>query len=371
MGPTWRMRSEGKTRMLTMPHRRMTPRRWIPLTAILATLAFGTPAIGSEPLRVCATVPELGSLATTIGGAEITITVFTRPTEDPHFTPARPSLIKAASRCALLLVNGLALEVGWLPVLLQGSRNAAIQPGRPGYLDVSAAVTPLLVPRTPFTRAMGDVHPAGNPHYLTDPLNGLLVAATIRDALVALRPNARTEIDSRLKKLRNEVHVALVGPELAAKYGSDVTKLARLHEQNALLSYLEAQGERALLAGWLGALTPYAGTAYVDDHRMWPYFARRFGLVHAGSLEPFNGVPPTTRHLQSTIEMMRARGVRLLLTANYYDPRHARFVAEKTGATIARMANQTGTVADASDYLSTCDYNVRQVVQALEGASAP
>ncbi len=357
--------------MMTMSNRWMSSLRGISLAATLGILTSATPALGSEPLRVCATIPELGSLAATIGGTEVTTTVFTRPTEDPHFTPARPSVVKAASQCALLLVNGLALEVGWLPVLLQGSRNAAIQPGRPGYVDVSVAITPLLVPQTPTNRAMGDVHPGGNPHYLTDPLNGLRVATTIRDALVTLRPDARAGFDGRLTTLRDAIHTALVGSELAAKYGSDVPKLARLHEQKKLVSFLETQRERELLGGWLGALTPYPGATYVDDHRMWPYFARRFGLVHAGSLEPLNGIPPTTRHLQAIIEMMRTRNIRLLLTAAYYDPRHARFVAEKTGATILRMANQPGAVAGTSDYLETCDYNVRQVVQALAGLSEP
>lgn len=351
-----------------MSHRPVTMTPSILVAAMLAMLVSATAARAADSLLVCATVPELGSLVTMVGGAEVTTTVFTKPTEDPHFTPARPSLIKAASQCALLLVNGLDLELGWLPLLLQGSRNAAIQPGQTGYLDASVGITPLLVPNTPVDRAMGDVHPFGNPHYLTDPLNGLRSARRIRDTLVALRPTARPGFDARLAALEDAIHTALVGAELATKYGKDVAKLARLHEQHALLDFLESQGERALLGGWLGALAPHFGAHYVDDHRMWPYFAHRFGLVYAGSLEPLGGIPPTTRHLQAMIEMMQATNVRLLLTATYYDPRHARFVAAKTGATVLRMANQTGAVPAAADYVAMCDYNVRQVVEALAPA---
>ena len=338
--------------------------------AVLACLALLRPAHAAVPVPVCATVPDLGSLARAVGGDDVTVTVFTKAGEDPHFTPARPSFVKATSVCRLLLLAGLDLEVGWLPVLLRQSRNAAVQPGQPGYLDASTAIAPLDVPAGPVDRSMGDVHPLGNPHYLLDPLNGLRVARVVRDRLAVLRPGAAAALDARLADLEGRVHAALVGPQLAARYGRDVAKLARLHERNELAAFLAAQGETDLLGGWLAAVAPYHGTRYVDDHAIWPYFARRFGLRNAGHLEPLSGIPPTTKHLREIVTMMRAERVPLVLASAYYDPRHAAFVAESTGAAVLRMANQTGARPGTDDYLAMTDYNVRQVVDALAAAAA-
>jgi ABC-type Zn uptake system ZnuABC Zn-binding protein ZnuA len=338
----------------------------ITLAWLLATLLTGTrTARADAPLAVCATVPDLGSLVQTVGGDQVTVTVFTKPTEDPHFTPARPSAVKATSECQLLVLQGLDLEIGWLPVLLKGSRNGGIQPGQRGYLDASSAITPLEVPSGTVDRSMGDVHPFGNPHYLLDPMNGVRVARLIRDRLADLRPSARLQLEERYTAFERRLFEALVGPQLAGKYGVEVEKLARLHEGNRLAAFLESQGERDLLGGWLGDMAPHFGTAYVDDHRIWPYFARRFGLRHAGSLEPLSGIPPTTRHVQEIVAKMKAEHVRFVLASAYYDARHATFVAENSGATVLRMANLAGARPGTDDYLAMCAYNVGQVVAAL------
>jgi ABC-type Zn uptake system ZnuABC Zn-binding protein ZnuA len=359
------------TRSISMKNR--TPRtQAVAVAAFTALTLTVLPArAAATTLAVCATIPELGSLARTVGGDHVAVTVFTKPTEDPHFTPARPSFVKAASECDLLLLAGLDLEIGWLPVLLKGSRNGRIQPGQPGYLDASTAIVPMLVPQTTVDRSMGDVHPFGNPHYLADPLNGLAVARLIAATLGAFRPDERPEFEARVDALADRIRTALVGRRLATKYGAEVEKLAQLHVQNALVPYLEAQGERDLLGGWLGALAPAFGTRYVDDHRMWPYFGARFGLVYADSLEPLAGIPPTTRHLQDVIARMRAEGIPLVLAAAYYDPRHAQFVAEATGATVLRMANQAGARPGTDDYVAMIDDNVRQVVTALAARTGP
>src|SRR5574337_1385956 len=150
---------------------------------------------GAEPIQVCATVPDLGSLAREVGGNQISVTVLAKGTEDAHFIEAKPSFIKALSQCDLYIQVGLDLEIGWAPVLLQNARNAAILPGGRGYLDASRVITPLEVPTGPVDRSMGDIHPLGNPHYLSDPVNGLKVARLIRDTLVALRPEGKPYFD--------------------------------------------------------------------------------------------------------------------------------------------------------------------------------
>jgi ABC-type Zn uptake system ZnuABC Zn-binding protein ZnuA len=327
-------------------------------------LALGAPA-PAAPLQVCATVPELGVLTREAGGDEVSVVVFAKGTEDPHFVEARPSFVKDLSRADLLVVVGLDFEIGYLPVLLQNARNARVLPGAPGYLDASQAIELLDRPTAPVDRSMGDVHPYGNPHYLLDPLNGLRVARLIAGRLGELRPEKREYFQARTTDLARRLGTALVGEPLARKY--DPEKLAALAEYGKLDDFLRQQGDEAALDGWLGAMRPYRGAKVVDDHNLWPYFARRFGIVVIGHMEPKPGITPTTKHLSELIDRMRAEQARALLAAAYYDPRHARFLATEAGVPIAAMANQAGARPGTDDYLALIDYNVHQVAGALAG----
>lgn len=135
----------------------------LPALAVLACL-LASVSLAAEPLRVCATVPELGSLAEEVGGAEVSVTVFTKGTEDAHFTVPKPSFVKALNACHAYVQIGLELEIGWAPALLQGARNPGILSGAPGFIDASEAISALGVPSGQIDRSMGDVHPGGNPH---------------------------------------------------------------------------------------------------------------------------------------------------------------------------------------------------------------
>jgi ABC-type Zn uptake system ZnuABC Zn-binding protein ZnuA len=336
------------------------------LGASLGLLAGNALAQGdARPLRVAATVPDLGSLVREIGGDQIAVTVFAKGTEDPHFVEAKPSFIKTLSEVDLFVVMGMEFELGWAPLLQQNARNANVSPGARGFLDASTVITPLEVPSGPVDRSMGDVHPAGNPHYLLDPINGLRVARLIRDKLIELRPERQKFFDERYADFRRRLGVALVGEALAKKY--DVEKLALLSGAGKLADFLKSQGEESLLGGWFGLMMPYQGAKAVGDHNMWPYFARRFGISVVGFLEPKPGLPPTTKHLNELIESMRAQGVKVILANPYFDPRFAQFVAERTGAQVVSMAHMVGARAGTNDYISMVDYDVRQLAGALRG----
>ena len=144
------------------------PYRLLASTVMLISFVLATPLVSAQdaarPIQVCATVPELGSLAREVGGDRVSITVFAKGTEDPHFVEAKPSFIKALSQCDLYIQVGMDLEIGWAPVLLQNARNGAVLPGAPGFLDASKGISPLEIPTGPVDRSMGDVHPQGNPH---------------------------------------------------------------------------------------------------------------------------------------------------------------------------------------------------------------
>jgi ABC-type Zn uptake system ZnuABC Zn-binding protein ZnuA len=325
-------------------------------------------AQSAAPLRVVATIPDLGSLVRTIGGDQVDVFVLAKGQQDAHFVEAKPSFIKQLSQADIYVQNGLDLEAGYAPLLLQNARNANVLPGGRGYVDAARAITPLDVPAAPVDRSMGDVHPLGNPHYLLDPLNGLKVAALLRDVFSDLRPDHKTGFDRRYADFKQHLDAALVGEVLTQKY--DAAKLALLYQHGKLVDFLVAQGDAAQLGGWLAMLAPYRGAKAVDDHNMWPYFAQRFGLDIAGHLEPKPGVPPTTGHLQDLIARMRAEHIRLILAAPFYDPRHARFVAGATGAAVVSLSHLVGGRASADDYRAMIDYNVRAVAAALRELGA-
>jgi len=318
---------------------------------------------GGGVLQVCATVPDLGWLVREIGGEQVSVTVFTKGPEDPHFLEAKPSFIKALNQADLFIEVGMELETGWVPSLLKNARNGKVLPGAVGYLSASSIITPLNVPVGTVDRSMGDIHPTGNPHYLLDPLNGLKVARLVRDKLTELRPQKAQLFNDRCSTFQQKTGVALVGEKLAQKY--DFEKLALLFQHGKLEAFLKEQHEEGLLGGWLGSMLPYYGAKAIGDHNMWPYFSSRFGLSVVGFLEPKPGISPTTRHLTELVAMMQKAGVKLILVSPYFDPRPAEFVSEKTGARMVRMAHQTGALEGTADYLGMVDYNVRQVVNGL------
>ncbi|MCM2356713.1 MAG: metal ABC transporter substrate-binding protein [Geobacteraceae bacterium] len=334
------------------------------LLSVAAPAAHAAEQAG--PLRVCATLPDLGSLAREVGGDQVTVTVFAKGLENPHFVEAKPSFVKALSRADLFVQGGLELEAAWAPVLLQNARNGRVLPGNPGYLDASTVIAPLEVPTGTIDRSMGDVHPEGNPHYLLDPMNGLKVARLIRDRLTELRPANRSYFHERYETFRRKTTGAMVGEKLAAKY--ELEKLALLYEQGRLGAFLKERKDDALLGGWLGKMLPYYGTSVVADHNMWPYFARRFGISVKGFLEPKPGVSPTTSHLGSLVAGMRSEGIRIVIATPYFDAKALKFVADKGGARIVNLAHQAGARQGADDYLGVVDYNVRALAAALAGA---
>ncbi len=329
------------------------------LTALAAAILLASPAGAADPLRVVTTIPDLGSLAASIGGEDVEVTTLVKGPQDPHFLEPRPSFIRAMHDADLFVMVGMDLEVGWVPPLLASARNPAIVPGGRGHLDASRAIVPLEVPQGPVTRAMGDVHAYGNPHYLTDPVNGVRVAAALRDRLSELRPEASASFAERYRRFTSEIATRLVGPGAA---GRDPEQLLRAVEDGRLEALLGGTPT----GGWLGALRAASGRDAVEDHKLWEYFARRFGLRPIATLEPLPGIAPTTRHLAEVVDEMKRDRVDLILSSVYFDPRHASWVAERTGARIVPLAHQVGAREGAVDYLSTVDYNVRALGEALQ-----
>jgi ABC-type Zn uptake system ZnuABC Zn-binding protein ZnuA len=324
------------------------------------------------PLVVCATIPDLADLASEIGGEHVTASSFAGGPQDPHFLEARPSFLRDLSKADLFCQVGLELEVGWAPVLLRNARNPEILAGGRGHFDASTVVA---VQRSagPVDRSQGDVHPLGNPHFLLDPLNGWRVARALRDRFSELRPRAKDSFDRRYGDFLGRLARRLLGETLALEYEDETEKLLDLLERGGadrFLEFLESQGQRESLGGWLRELETLRAMVVVADHNLWPYFARRFGFKVAGYLEPKPGLAPTTRHLSELIRRMRAGSIRVILAAPYFNPRHAEFVAKHTDAVIVELAHQSGARSGTDTYLDTIDYNVRQLVTAARKVRA-
>jgi ABC-type Zn uptake system ZnuABC Zn-binding protein ZnuA len=278
-------------------------------------------------LNLVATTEDLASLAREIGGDKVTVDAIARGYQDPHFVEAKPSFILKFSRADLLIVVGRELEIGWLPSLLTNSRNSRIQVGTPGYLDPSANVKILDIPTTQITRAMGDVHPSGNPHYWLDPGNGRIIAGAIRDRL--------TQLDRA-----NQAYYA-------QRYEDFDRRLAAAERR------------------WDAAMAPFKGTKVVTYHRSWPNFMDRFGLEVIGYVEPKPGVPPSPSHTIELISEMKRQQVKVILIEPYFDARTPKQIGSQTGAQVLTLAPSVGGLPGTDDYLKLFDFNVNLLVKTL------
>ncbi len=300
----------------------MKSRRSIFLLPLLALLA----APAEAKLNVVATTPDLGALARAIGGDQIELTTLAKPTEDPHFVDAKPSFIVKLNHADVLLEGGAELEAGWLTPLLEGARNPKLAAGQPGRIAAAEGVVLLEVP-TALDRSQGDIHAAGNPHYLTDPLNAKIVAAHLARALTELDAKSADVFQANLKKFDNELD--------------------------------------ARLAGWQKLAAPYAGRPLVTYHNYWIYLGRRFGWPMELFLEPKPGIPPTPAHLAEVISKMKAGHLRLVTVQPYQNRKTAETVASRTGAVVLDWPSFPGGKGT-EGYLEWMDYLVQSTVRGFE-----
>jgi zinc/manganese transport system substrate-binding protein len=291
------------------------------LSALTLTLAA---------LRVVATTPEYGAIATALGGDKTTVVTLAKPTEDPHFVDAKPSHIVTLNRADVLIEGGAELEVGWLPPLLEGARNAKIVTGAPGHIRASEGIQLLDVPAV-LDRSQGDVHAAGNPHFMMDPQNARLVAQHIADAFCRLDAGGCAGYKANLATFQGKLD--------------------------------------AKMAEWTAALAPFKGTPVVTYHPTWRYFAQRFGLVSELYLEPKPGIPPSPPHLAAVMQTMNEKKVRLVLVEPFQSRKTAEAVASRTGATVIDVCQFPGGLPGTqNDYIALLDADVKAIAAGLGAA---
>jgi ABC-type Zn uptake system ZnuABC Zn-binding protein ZnuA len=282
---------------------------------------------GANKLNVVTATEDLASLTREVGGDRVTVTSIAKGYQDPHFVEAKPSFLLLLRKADLLEVVGLDLEIGWLPPLIEQSRNNNIRPGATGYLDVSQGVEILERPTVAVTRAMGDVHPLGNPHYWLDPANAVRIAIQIRNRLAQLRPEDAAYFDQRLNNFK-----------------------IRINEANKR---------------WLALMAPYRGAKAVDYHPSLPNFAKHFGLQIAGTVEPKPGIPPSPSHTLEIINLIKAQKIKAILMEPYFDRKTPDFIAARTGAKVVVIYPSVGGKAGLDDYFKLFDYDVSELTKAL------
>src|SRR6266403_112802 len=278
-------------------------------------------------LKVVATLPDLASLAREVGGDKIDVTALAKPTEDSHFVDARPSFVVQLRDADILIDGGAELEIGWLPPLLQNARNPTVEVGKPGRVQASQGVRLMNVP-TNVTRAAGDVHALGNPHFMTDPIIAKTVALHIAQSFSAVdAPNA-SAYDANYKKFEATIN-------------------AKLQE-------------------WGTAMLPFKGQNVVAYHDSWVYLAHRFGLNIDTFLEPKPGIPPSPSHLAEVIEKMKAQKIKAVIVEPFHDRKIAEKVASSTGAKVVDFAQYPGGLPGTDSYVKLIDKLVANLSAALK-----
>lgn len=283
-------------------------------------LLTGSAILAAGKTNVMATTEDLAALVREVGADRVSVDAIARGYQNPHFVEPKPSFLLKLQKADLLVLVGRELEIGWLPPLITGSRNPRIQPNAPGYLDASSTCEIMEIPTGPVTRAMGDVHPTGNPHYWLDPENGRRIAKAVEQKLAQIQPDS--------------------AGYFAERY-NDFDRRLREAEKR-----------------WDQKMAPYRGRKVVSYHRSWPNFARRFGLEVADYVEPKPGIPPTPSHTLELIGLMKRENMKVILVEPYFDLRTPESIARQTGAEVVVLLPSVGGVKEVKDYFQLFDYDI-------------
>jgi zinc/manganese transport system substrate-binding protein len=295
------------------------------LAGLSLLTAIASPAVAA--LNVVATLPDYAAVARDIGGDNIDITTLAKPTEDSHFVDARPSFVVKLKAADVLIEGGAELELGWLPPLLQSARNAKIESGGPGRVVASSGIRLMNVPVN-ATRAAGDVHALGNPHFMIDPIIAKAVAGNFAATFAKLDAANASTYAANEKKFEERIN--------------------------------------AKLQDWGRAMLPFKGQSIVAYHDSWVYFAHRFGLNIDLFLEPKPGIPPSPSHLAEVIGKMKEQKIKAILVEPYQNRKIAEKVASSTGAKVVDFAQFPGALPNTDTYIDLIDTLVSRLSEALK-----
>jgi len=304
------------------------PRLATLLLGLLVGALFSPAAAAAKKLNVVTSTTDMAALTQEVGGDKVNVESIAKGYQDPHFVEAKPSFLLRLRQADLLIAVGLQLEIGWLPPLITQSGNPKIQVGASGYLDASQFAEILEIPQGTITRAEGDVHPLGNPHYWLDPDNGRRIARGIANKLAEIDPENAANFQQRFQ---------------------DFDKRLTAAEQK-----------------WDGEMKPYRGRKVVTYHRSFPNFAKHFGLDVIGYVEPRPGIPPTPSHTIELIKLMKRESCKLVLVEPYFDLKTPQSIGRETGAEVVVYLPSVGGEKQVTDYFALFDYDIALLTKAFE-----
>jgi zinc/manganese transport system substrate-binding protein len=290
------------------------------------------PAVVVRPaaaqLKVVTSTTDLYDIAKEVGGDKIVAKHVGEGYQDPHFIEAKPSYVLDLRNADVWAFVGLDLEIGWMPLLLDGARNPKVRLGGSGYVDVSSVVPVLDQARGNVDRSQGDVHPLGNPHYWLDPENGRRIARLFRDKFSALDP-------------KNASYYA--------------------QREQAWEQHLNATEK-----SWAPLLAKIKGKPVVAWHTSWRYFAEYNGMNIVGFMEPKPGVPPSPSHLYQLIQTIKQTGAKVIVMEPFYDRKTADLVSRQTGAKVLILPPSVGGIKGIDDYVQLMTYDLTQLANAVQ-----
>jgi zinc/manganese transport system substrate-binding protein len=285
-------------------------------------------AAQAKKLDVVTSTTDMAALAQEVGGDKINVEALAKGYQDPHFVEPKPSFLLKLRHTDLLIVVGLDLEIGWLPPLITQSGNPKIQVGGQGYLDASQFAEILDKPTGTISRAMGDVHPLGNPHYWLDPDNGRRIAKGVAGKLSELDPPDAAYFQQRFQDFDKRL--------------TDAEKR------------------------WDTEMTPFHGRKVVTYHTSWSNFAKHFGVSIEGYIEPRPGIPPTPQHTLEIINLMKRDNVKVVMVEPYFDLKTPNSIGAATGAKVIVMLPSVGGEKEATDYFKLFDYDLGLLTNAFK-----
>ncbi|MBL7052555.1 MAG: zinc ABC transporter substrate-binding protein [Candidatus Marinimicrobia bacterium] len=279
-------------------------------------------------LEIVATLPDLADIAKSVGGEKVSVSSICKGYQDPHYLQAKPSYSRKMRNVDLLIFNGLELEIGWLAPLINSARNPKIKPGKFGSLDCSEGIPLLEVPHNELDRSGGDVHPLGNPHYLLDPQNALIVAQTIATRLSQIDAENSEIYQKNFDEFRRSLELKIVE--------------------------WEKQSEQL------------KGLQIVAYHKNWEYLADWLGLEIVGYLENRPGIPPSPKHLKSFVEIVNEQEIRVFLAATFVDVNQAKKAAERTETNLLILPALVGGVQHVDSYFELFDFLIQKLMESAQ-----
>jgi zinc/manganese transport system substrate-binding protein len=340
---------------------------------LLACATIGAPAASARPappVKVVTSLTTYGAIAREIVGDRGTVTSIAQGDEDPHFVQPKPSFVAVLRDADLFVTTGLDLEL-WVPPLLDRASNRKVSEGGPGYVTAYTGIHLLEVP-TSLSRSEGDIHADGNPHIHTDPVNGIIIARNILTGLSRVSPANAEYFKQRELDFERRVLEATIGADLVnvltAPVAFDLLKSDKLYE---FLGAKQYQGKPLLdrLGGWLKEAQVFRGKEIACYHKEWAYFSNRYQVTCAEYIEAKPGIPPTPRHVQEVIALMKQRKIPVLFASNYFDRNQIRQVAERTGAQAVVVPENTGGAPGINTYFDLMNAWVHGLASAFKGGA--